>query len=136
MIARRIKWIAAIGLVPAACLLATTASPAAEGVCAEVPSPHPGCVVRPHGMTYGAHASIYGVKWSSWGSGRAIGKGHILWRRTVTEPSFGPYPAKLIFSAPAECADHNVYSFWTLKIRRHGHWQTLDREEPLGTCFS
>jgi hypothetical protein len=86
-------------------------------------------------MAYGAHASIYGIKWRSWGSDRAVGEGHILWRRTVTEPSFGPYRAKVVFSAPAECGHRNVYSFWTLKIRRHGHWQTLGRDEPLGSCF-
>jgi hypothetical protein len=124
-----------VGIIAAACSLATTASPAAGAVCAEVPGPHPGCVVRPHGMAYGAHASIYGIKWRSWGSDRAVGEGHILWRRTVTEPRFGPYRAKLILSAPAECGHRNVYSFWTLKIREQGHWKTLDREEPLGNCF-
>jgi hypothetical protein len=62
--------------------------------------------------------------------------GHILWRRTVTEPSFGPYVAKVIFSVPAECGHSNRYAYWTLKIKRRRGWQTLGREEPLGSCFT
>ena len=86
-------------------------------------------------MAYGAHASIYGLKWTHWGSNRAIGRGHILWRRTATEPSFGPYAAKLIFSVPAECGHRNRYAYWTLKIKRGQGWQTTTRDEPLGSCF-
>lgn len=108
-------------------------SQARSGVCSEVLG-FEGCSVAPHEMGYGAHASIYGVKWRNWGSDNAIGVGHLLWHRTVSEPSFGPYVAKLRFAEPIKCGGNNWYAVRTLKIRRAGRWEVLERDEPFGPC--
>ncbi len=128
--------IAALGVLGAAGPAAAPAQPIANAsrtaVCME--SLWGGCSVRPHSVPYGAHASIYGIRWHRWGTNRAIGYGHILWRRTVSEPHFGPYAAKLVVSEPAECERGTWYSRRTLKIG-HGFRRTLERNEPFGPCY-
>lgn len=89
------------------------------------------CVIRPHSMLYGAHASIYGIHWLAWGPHRALGIGHILWRHTVTEPHFGPYRAKLVLSLPGECEGRTWYSQRTLTIKRN---DVVERDEASGPC--
>jgi hypothetical protein len=112
------------------CLVAVRAEAAERTVCMEAPGVE-GCVVRPHAMGYGAHASIYGIHWRSWGGYRAVGVGHILWRRTVTEPHFGPYRAKLVLTEPGECGRKTWYSRRSLTIKQG---DVLEREEPFGPC--
>jgi hypothetical protein len=99
-------------------------------VCMEAPGVE-GCAVRPHSMIYGAHASIYGIHWLNWGPQRAVGVGHILWRRTVSEPHFGPYRAKLVLTEPGECGRGTWYSRRTLTIKRA---EVLERNQLFGPC--
>lgn len=93
-----------------------------------------GCAERPHRFGYGAHASVYGIRWATWGQNRAVGYGHILWHRTVSEPSFGPYAAKVVFTEPAECDRATWYSRRTIKIgRRFG--RALEQNAEYGPCY-